>query len=58
MPKLPKISGDKAVKALKKIGFKISRQVGSHIVLKKPTIERSKNEYKIIQIPCTNYSID
>jgi predicted RNA binding protein YcfA (HicA-like mRNA interferase family) len=39
MPKLPKISGDKAVKVLEKLGFRVSRQTGSHIVLKKPTID-------------------
>ncbi|MBF2056439.1 MAG: type II toxin-antitoxin system HicA family toxin [Cyanobacterium sp. T60_A2020_053] len=35
MPKLPRISGIKAVKTLEKMGFIISRQTGSHVVLKK-----------------------
>jgi len=35
MPKLPIISGKKAVQTLEKIGFVKSRQTGSHIVLKK-----------------------
>ena len=33
MPKLPVLSADKVVKALKKAGFKIVRQSGSHIHL-------------------------
>jgi len=35
MPKLPRISGIKTVKTLEKMGFIISRQTGSHVVLKK-----------------------
>lgn len=35
MPKLPQISGIKTVKTLEKMGFIISRQTGSHVVLKK-----------------------
>ena len=34
MPKLPIISGKKAVKTLEKMGFIKSRQTGSHVVLK------------------------
>ena len=33
MPKLPVLSADKVVKALKRAGFKIIRQSGSHIHL-------------------------
>ena len=33
MPKLPVLSADKVVKALKRAGFKILRQSGSHIHL-------------------------
>jgi predicted RNA binding protein YcfA (HicA-like mRNA interferase family) len=33
MSKLPVISGNECVKALKKIGFTIDRQRGSHIIL-------------------------
>jgi predicted RNA binding protein YcfA (HicA-like mRNA interferase family) len=33
LPKLPVLSADKVVKALKKAGFKIVRQSGSHIHL-------------------------
>lgn len=39
MPKLPVVSGKKAVKALQRLGFFIDRQRGSHIVLKKITTE-------------------
>ncbi len=35
MPKLPVISGIKAVKALTKVGFFIDHQTGSHIILRK-----------------------
>jgi predicted RNA binding protein YcfA (HicA-like mRNA interferase family) len=35
MPKLPIISGKKAVKVFEKLGFKIVRQKGSHIVMRK-----------------------
>ena len=35
MPKLPVISGKKAIATLTKLGFKAVRQRGSHIVLKK-----------------------
>ncbi|BAQ65664.1 type II toxin-antitoxin system HicA family toxin [Geminocystis sp. NIES-3709] len=39
MPKLPIISGKKAVQTLEKMGFVQSRQTGSHVVLKKLTSE-------------------
>lgn len=34
-PKLPRVSGKEAVKALKRLGFEVVRQQGSHVVLKK-----------------------
>ena len=36
MPKLPIISGEKAVKAFTKIGYRITNQKGSHIRLHHP----------------------
>lgn len=36
MPKLPSITADKIIKALKKIGFEEVRQKGSHLRLKHP----------------------
>jgi predicted RNA binding protein YcfA (HicA-like mRNA interferase family) len=39
MPKLPKISGRKAVRALERLGFVQIRQRGSHIILKRVTDE-------------------
>jgi predicted RNA binding protein YcfA (HicA-like mRNA interferase family) len=39
MPKLPIVSGAKAVKALQRLGFFVDRQRGSHVVLKKITAE-------------------
>lgn len=35
MPKLPRISGDEAIKVFQKIGFKVVRQKGSHVVLRR-----------------------
>jgi len=39
MPKLPIVSGAKAVKALQRLGFFVDRQRGSHVVMKKITAE-------------------
>jgi predicted RNA binding protein YcfA (HicA-like mRNA interferase family) len=35
MPKHPRISGQEAIRALKKLGFEESRQKGSHVVLRR-----------------------
>lgn len=35
MPKLPRVSGYEAVKALQRLGFEIMRQRGSHIVMRR-----------------------
>ncbi len=35
MPKLPRISGKEAVKAFQKIGWELSRQRGSHMIMTK-----------------------
>jgi predicted RNA binding protein YcfA (HicA-like mRNA interferase family) len=35
MPELPKISGDEAIRILKKLGFQEVRQKGSHVVLRR-----------------------
>jgi predicted RNA binding protein YcfA (HicA-like mRNA interferase family) len=37
MPKLPLVSGSEAVKAMRRLGFFIDRQRGSHVVMKKIT---------------------
>ncbi|WP_298904424.1 type II toxin-antitoxin system HicA family toxin [uncultured Nostoc sp.] len=37
MPRLPRISGNEAIRALERLGFIQTRQTGSHVVLKKPT---------------------
>lgn len=37
MPKLPRISGAEAIRALEKLGFSRVRQRGSHVVLKRKT---------------------
>ncbi|MCX6579049.1 MAG: type II toxin-antitoxin system HicA family toxin [Candidatus Aminicenantes bacterium] len=35
MPELPKISGNQAIKIFARLGFRIARQRGSHVVLRK-----------------------
>jgi predicted RNA binding protein YcfA (HicA-like mRNA interferase family) len=37
MPKLPRISSKKVIKALESLGFKKTRQTGSHVIMKKTT---------------------
>ena len=37
MPELRNVSGQQAIKALERLGFKQVRQRGSHVVLKKST---------------------
>jgi len=39
MPKLPRISAKKVIKTLEKMGFTKSRQTGSHVVMKKPSLD-------------------
>lgn len=39
MPKLRRISGEDAIRALERLGFVPVRQRGSHVVLKKQTPE-------------------
>lgn len=39
MPRLPRISGNEAIRVLERLGFLQTRQTGSHVVLKKPTLE-------------------
>ncbi|HMD97152.1 MAG TPA: type II toxin-antitoxin system HicA family toxin [Terriglobia bacterium] len=41
MPKLPRISGEQAIRALERLGFRRTRQRGSHIVLRKETPQGS-----------------
>ena len=35
MPKLPRASGEEAIRALERLGFVRTRQRGSHVILKK-----------------------
>lgn len=39
MPKLRRVSGQEAIRALERLGFRQVRQRGSHVVLKKQTPE-------------------
>ncbi|TKJ17497.1 hypothetical protein CEE44_03100 [Candidatus Woesearchaeota archaeon B3_Woes] len=46
MPKLPVISGLKAVKALSKLGYRIDHQTGSHLILR-----HEKEPHRRLTIP-------
>ena len=35
MPRLPRVSGAEVVRALRKLGFAVARQRGSHIVMRR-----------------------
>lgn len=35
MPRLPRVSGAEAVRALQRLGFEVTRQRGSHIVMRR-----------------------
>ena len=39
MTKLKRVSGEKVVKTLRKMGFTVARQRGSHVVLKKVGVD-------------------
>lgn len=40
MPKLPSVSGERVIRALKKVGFVELRRRGSHVSLEKRTADR------------------
>ena len=42
MQKLPRLSGKEVLKALSKSGFAAVRQKGSHVILKKQTVEGAR----------------
>ena len=46
MSKLPAISGEKALKAFKKMGFALDHQTGSHMILR-----HEKPPYRRLTIP-------
>lgn len=41
MPKLRRVSGEEAIRALERLGFRQVRQRGSHVILKKETAQGS-----------------
>jgi len=41
MPKLPRVSGEEAIQALERLGFRRVGQRGSHVILKKETAQGS-----------------
>lgn len=40
MPRLPRVSGAEAIRALERLGFSQVRQRGSHVVLKRVGVKR------------------
>lgn len=40
MPRLPRVSGAEAIRALERLGFIQIRQRGSHVVLKRDALDR------------------
>ncbi len=38
MPRLPRVSGREAIRALEKLGFVVTRQRGSHVVLRRGSV--------------------
>ena len=38
MPKLPRISGQDAIRVFERLGFRVVRQKGSHVVLRKDDV--------------------
>ena len=50
MPKLPSISGAKAVKALEKLGFVAVRQRGSHVVLRRGSLGCVVPMHKVLKV--------
>jgi predicted RNA binding protein YcfA (HicA-like mRNA interferase family) len=46
MPKLPTLSGREVVKALKKIGYEVDHQTGSHLILR-----QNKKPYRRLTVP-------
>lgn len=44
MPKLPRISGNEAVRVLERLGFYEARQTGSHVVMKKPILDETESQ--------------
>jgi len=41
MPRLRRVSGEEAIRALERLGFRQIRQRGSHVILKKETAQGS-----------------
>lgn len=41
MTKLPVVNGQECIRALRKAGFVVSRQTGSHVIMKQPPLRVS-----------------
>ena len=50
MPKLARISGGETIRKLEKLGFKIARQRGSHVILKKRRLHHYRKP-RILSFP-------
>ena len=42
MPKLPRLSGDDLIRAFERMGFVAVRQRGSHVIMKRVSVERTQ----------------
>ncbi|MDY6804694.1 MAG: type II toxin-antitoxin system HicA family toxin [Cyanobacteriota bacterium] len=53
MPKLPRVNGSDAIRALERLGFVRVRQKGSHVILKKQLPpDNGENSQELIEVGC------
>ena len=53
MPKLPRVNGPDAIRALERLGFVRVRQKGSHVILKKQLPpDNGENSKEFIEVGC------
>ncbi|HOF86337.1 MAG TPA: type II toxin-antitoxin system HicA family toxin, partial [Treponemataceae bacterium] len=50
MPKLPVVSGKELIRALERLGFIVTRQRGSHVILRKGSVGCVVPDHKEIKI--------
>lgn len=56
MPKLPRVTAKKVIKALEKLGFVAVRQRGSHVIMKKQLNNRENTQIGCV-VPLHNKTI-
>ena len=52
MPRLPRVTGAEAIRALERLGFVQVRQRGSHVILKKQLPVDEENPQEVIEFGC------